>query len=492
MWSLLGQLVLAGLPLSVSAQESWADAVFVNGSIYTLDSNSSKVTALAVKGGYITYTGNGTEINNFIGPNTTTIDLHGRMAMPGLVDSHVHILSGGGYLIKCNLNYKPLAIEGILQHIQACIDSEPQKETNSSWLEVVNMNYPALLSKSGVRTKADFDKLKTTRPILVRGNDYHSFLVNSIALNASNITATTPNPPNGKIERLPGSNEPSGMLQDDAWRMLSGPPPDSPADQIDAARAALKIFREAGITTFQDAAAGVAHGTTFAAVAREGGMTARGYFDYRIDEPADEEALARTVQEAVRVIARFTNAFPIAPRPGQSWQAVKIFLDGVVFYPSMTGAVLEPYRIPSENGTWIPDPKGPVMTYWKPDMLSRTLEELLLEFVDVQLHCDGDRAVRVALDAVEAFRKKHPDRKDYRVGLAHNELSDPKDWPRFKELEADAIMSFQWAAPRGGNGSSDTGRSFGPERMNHLQSFGEIAQFGRPVIYGSDWPVSLY
>ena len=156
--------------------------------------------------------------------------------------------------------------------------------------------------------------------------------------------------------------------------------------------------------------------------------------------------------------------------------------------------MVEPYKVPVTNNatgatTWVPDPKGTFKTYWKPEMLAATFEQLILRGIDAQVHCDGDLAVRVGLDAVEAFVRRHPDKKDYRVGLAHDEVSHPDDWPRFNQLGVDAIVSFQWAAPFGGNGTSDFRSSMGDERMQRLQAFGDIAKFGRPVVYGSDWPV---
>jgi predicted amidohydrolase YtcJ len=138
----------------------------------------------------------------------------------------------------------------------------------------------------------------------------------------------------------------------------------------------------------------------------------------------------------------------------------------------------------------MPDPDSRPDPYWSVDILSAVLEKLILKNIDAQIHVDGDLAVRVALDSLEYFRNKHGDAYDYRVGLAHNELTDPADWPRFAELKADPIMSFQWA-----QASSvwipNTLKSMGPVRSNYLEAFGDIARFGTRVIYGSDWPVRL-
>lgn len=98
-------------------------------------------------------------------------------------------------------------------------------------------------------------------------------VVNSRALDLSAITANTPNPSNGKIERLPGSNEPSGVLQDSASSLLAIPPPTAD-ENVQAGRAALQLLRQAGITAFQEAAATEDH-KLFRTIREEGGLSAR-------------------------------------------------------------------------------------------------------------------------------------------------------------------------------------------------------------------------
>jgi predicted amidohydrolase YtcJ len=217
-----------------------ADLVLHNGSIYTLDSQSSKVSALAIKDGIITFVGSDADVASHIGNTTKTVDLKGRAATPGLVDAHMHVLSGGLYLLKCDLNYQPLNLQAVLQHAQSCLDGETDKG-NDVWLEVVNLDYPSLVTRSGRIGKKQLDTLTTNRPVLIRSSDYHTVLVNSRALNLSSITASTPDPSNGVIERLSG-NEPSGVLQDSASDLLSGPAPPTAEENEEAGRAALRLL----------------------------------------------------------------------------------------------------------------------------------------------------------------------------------------------------------------------------------------------------------
>ncbi|RSM09197.1 hypothetical protein CEP52_004266 [Fusarium oligoseptatum] len=445
-----------------------ADTVMLNGSIYTLDESSSKHNAMAVKNGYITFLGSDDGVHPLIGPDTLVFDLEGRMVMPGLVDAHMHVISGGANLLKCNMNYQPLGLKEVLDHIQGCLDSDTDK-SDEDWLDVIALDYYTLSDLTGGVTKRDLDKLKTKRPILVRSADWHTSWVNSVALRASSITAATKNPAGGVIERLPGGNEPSGILQDNASGLLAGPAPPTAEDNVKSGKAALKLLREQGVTAFQDAAADPDMGKAFAAIKKDGGLSARGFFDYRIAAPNLTKEVEALVQDVLNVTSTWNDPTEIGPAPTLKWHA--------------------PYFMPNDNGTvWEPDPKARPEPYWSREILAAVLAPLICNRIDAQLHVDGDLAVRVALDALEDVRTKYPHLNDYRVGFAHNEVTDPSDWPRFAELKADPIMSFQWSQASSvwlPNGL----KSMGPVRSNYLEAWGSIAAFGSRIVYGSDWPI---
>ena len=485
------------LVMGVSVTEALsADTVFLNGSIYTLDASSRKVQALAVSNGTITFVGSNEGVSSLISPATTkVINLQGRMAMPGLIDSHMHVVSGGQFLTQCNFNYEPLTIDKVIEHVQKCVDAEPEKNTDrpGDWLEGVNLDYSALTQKSGLVTKADLDKVKTRRAISLRSSDYHTVFANSVALRLSRITKDTPDPQGGRIERLPGpAREPSGILQDSATNLLQGAPPPTPEQMVSNVKAALKLFREAGITTFQDAAARPPFAKIFETLQKSNELSARGYFDFHIEPPdaVNMNSADTIVREAVNTLKRFNDPSEISKSPILKWQAVKMFMDGVISYPASTGATLEPYFEPTNSSEWeVPKNATIVPPYWDTPLLNSMIEKLILNKIDVQLHADGDGAVRAVLDAVEAFRRKHPNVTDYRIGIAHDELTHPDDWPRFAKLGVDAIMSYQWAQP--GPAWPLTFKSMGPKRTEFLEPYGHIAKFGRPIVYGSDWPVRL-
>ncbi|KAH7324137.1 amidohydrolase family-domain-containing protein [Stachybotrys elegans] len=486
-WLLLAGAICLHLVFATNTHPI-ADIVFHNGSIHSLDEDSSIHSAMAIKDGYITFLGRDSCARSLIGPDTRLIDLEGRMAMPGLVDAHMHVLEGGSDLLKCSLNYQPLLLREVLSHIQSCLDTDVDK-SDDDWLEVIALDYYTLTDSTGGVNKFDLDTLAARRPILVISADRHTRWVNSAALTGSGIDETTSDPAGGIIERLSGSREPSGILQDNAGGLLAGPAPPTLEHNLQAAKAALKLLREEGVTTFQDAEARETSAAAFAAIKDEGSLSARAYFDYVVTSPNSTTAVESLIDDIVNFTQKWDDGSEMNPRPTVKWQAAKLFMDGVILYPANTGAVIEPYLVPTGNGSvWEPDPRPKPEPYWASDILDLTIEQLILNQIDIQVHTDGDLAVRETLNSLERFRSSHGDEYDYRVGLAHNELTDPQDWPRFSKLKADPIMSFQWAQAMP-EWIPNTLNSMGPIRSNYLEAWGSIAQSGSRIIYGSDWPI---
>jgi predicted amidohydrolase YtcJ len=176
-------------------------------------------------------------------------------------------------------------------------------------------------------------------------------------------------------------------------------------------------------------------------------------------------------------------------RPDVTVNTVKLFLDGLIEYPSHTAAMIDAYR---ENvGTpdhphWVPsDESGP--TYFPPDMLNPGLAALDTAGWQVHMHAIGDRAVRSGLDAIEFARDQNGD-LDNRHTLAHIEAIHYDEYKRFRQLNAMACMQMQWAER-----DSYTMRKLkpyiGPSRWSRLYAAGSLEAAGARLCGGSDWPV---
>jgi hypothetical protein len=484
----------AAAPASAVAGESGrpqdagpADIVYRHGFVYTVDARDSVQQALAVRNGLIVYVGSDAGAASLIGAHTRQIDLHGRMMMPGLVDGHMHPLDGGASLLKCNLEYVQLTVGEMQAGIQKCLDQTRAREPDG-WLEVVNWFQEGMIPAGIQVTRATLDALKTRRPILVTSSFGHTSLANSRAIELAGITAATQAPLGGKIWRDPAGN-PTGLLEDAGQDLVTKHmPTPTPSEDVRSAQAALDAMRKQGITTFFDALALNRDLAAFAGAERAGSLTARAHFAILIRPPEGkdpEKAVA-----AVAELARRYDEGAVRIAPTLTVRNVKLFLDGVITAPALTGAMLEPYFEPAGSGAnrrWVPGKnRGPDVYFPAPVLRALVIAAAGAGF-EPHMHADGDRAVHEGLDAIEALRARFPD-KDIRAAIAHDEIVDPRDFSRYKQLNVIPVLSFQWEKPA--SDTVDNARDYmGPARYKYMEPAAFLANAGARIAYGSDWPV---
>jgi len=469
-----------------AAAEDYADTLYHNGHVYTVDARSSVQQALAVRAGVIIYVGSDSGVRPYIGPQTLNVDLHGRMLMPGLVDGHMHPLAGGAALLGCDLHYERLSVAQMQQRIQACLDATRAREPDG-WLSVRNWFQEAMIDGTST-SRATLDRLDTKRPILVRSSFGHTALVNTRALELAKLTADTPDPPGGQIAHE-DSGEPSGILQDAAIGLVQAViPHPSAADNVRAAEAALAALRAQGITSFLDAAATPETIAAFSTVEQAGKLTARAHFAVLI-EPSRATHLSNAIGYARDLRARYDEG-SIEPIPHLTVRNIKLFLDGVITAPALTGAMLEPYFV--NEGTpqqphWVMGRNRGPPVYFTAPQLQNVVLAAAAAGLEPHMHADGDRAVHEALDAVQALLRRFPPNL-IRAAIAHDEIVDPQDFPRFAALGAIPVLSFQWQKPA--PDTVDGERDFlGPTRYPYIEPANFLAQAGARIAYGSDWPV---
>ena len=466
--------------------EPAADRVFRNGTIFTADARGSMAQAVAIRQGRIVFVGSNDGVAAFIGPSTKVTDLHGGFLMPALIDGHMHPLEGGLVLQKCSLEYKSLTVEELQSRVQACLDKSKNQEPDG-WLEVVSW-FQESMRPAGVKTsRATLDALKTSRPVIIRSSFGHTVLANTRALALAKIDKTTPDPLGGKIWR-DASGNPTGLLEDAAFAPFSTLIPEpTAAENVEAARAAQKAAHEQGLASFLDAVASPEDMAAFSALQEQGALTIRAHF-----APLITPKQAADPAGAVAKVVAFQKQFDqgaLQPKPGITVRDAKLFLDGVIAAPALTGAVLEPYR--KNEGTaasphWVAgESRGPAV-YFPAKPLAEILVRLAHAGIDPHMHADGDAAVRAALDAVEAMRKEAA-AKDIRPAIAHDEIVSSADMPRYKALGTVPVLSFQWEKPAGD--TLGLTNYFGPERMKVLEPGGLLEAAGARIAFGSDWPV---
>jgi predicted amidohydrolase YtcJ len=478
-------VAFAARAIAAPSAQIVADRLYLHGVVFTADAEHPAGEAVAIRDGRIVYVGSDAGAAGYRGPATQTIDLGGKFVMPGIIDGHMHPLQAGTVMLKCNLDYAALTVVQLQQRVQACLDEAPAND--DTWLEVVNWFQESMLPPGVKTSHATLDVLRTKRPIIVRSSFGHSVLANSRAMALANITAKTPDPVGGKIQRDANGN-PTGVLEDSAFVVFETLiPKPTAADDIVAANAALDAMSAQGITSFLDAIAPPGDLAAFSAVHAAGRLKARAHFAVPITPPEAADPGAAVAK--VVGFAKQYDAGAIGAAPSITVRNAKLFLDGVIAAPALTGAMREPYRTntgTAEHPVWAPgSSRGPAV-YFPPAQLAALLIGLGRAGIDPHLHADGDGAGHAGLDGVAALRKALPG-ADIRVAIAHDEIVDPIDYPRFRALDAIAVLSLQWGKPAGDTlGLVDY---FGPQRMARLEPAGVLAAAGARIAFGSDWPV---
>jgi predicted amidohydrolase YtcJ len=436
-----------------------ADLVLRGGAIHTMDDARTRAEAIAVADGEIVFVGTNAGVERHVGPSTRVVSLEGKMVLPGFHDSHVHPVTGGIELGQCNLNGLATQ-EAVLKAIAACA-----AEPDQAW--VVGGGWDLTLFPQAAPRSTTLDAIVPDRPAYLAAADEHSAWVNSRALTVAGISAATPDPPNGRIERDPKTKEPTGTLRESATALVSRHlPPLTPEDHVEGLERGLAMANRFGITSLIEVTGTDPVAEAYAALARAGVLTARVRIALAVDETKDESQVDALSEKR----RRFTEP------PLLRADSAKIFADGVI--EARTAALLEPYLGLDHRGE---------LNYER-ERLSRIAARLDREGFQTHVHAIGDRAIRETLDAFERAREENGPR-DSRHHVSHLELFDPQDIPRFRALGVVANFQPLWAYADAYI-TELTEPVLGPERSRWLYPIKSVADTGAPLAAGSDWSVS--
>ncbi|MFD0687261.1 amidohydrolase [Actinomadura fibrosa] len=448
---------------------SAADLLFTNGRIMTMDGGPTapRDGVLAVRDGRIAAVG-GDEVRDLAGPRTEVVDLWGRLLLPGFQDAHIHAVMGGVELGQCDLTGTTDPREYV-RRVRAYADAHPEKEwiTGSGWsMESF---------EGGVPTRDLLDAAVPDRPVYLTNRDHHGAWVNGRALELADVTARTPDPADGRVER-DAAGAPVGMLQEGAMTLVGAHVPEPTArDRLAGLLRAQELLHGLGITAWQDALVAGTDGypdtsDAYLAAASDGMLTATvvGALWWARGRGAEQ------IPDLLERRDRLT-------RGRLRCSTIKIMQDGVAenFTAAMTGPYLDACGHATGNSG---------ISFVDPAALREYVPALDALGFQVHFHALGDRAVREALDAVEAARAANG-RRDTRPHLAHLQVVHPDDIPRFADLGATANIQPLWAAHEP-QMDELTIPFLGPERAARQYPFRALARTGATLAAGSDWPVS--
>jgi predicted amidohydrolase YtcJ len=446
---------------------SSADVAFFNGAVYAVDAARTREQAVAVKDGRIVAVGSDEAIRGHVGPGTEVFDLEGRMLLPGFQDAHVHPVSGGVDRLQCDLHDLHSREDYLLQ-VKSYAEEHPDRE----W--ILGGGWSMDVFPGGTPTKDLLDAVVPDRIAFLPNRDGHTAWVNGRALEAAGITADTLDPADGRIER-DETGEPSGSLHEGAADLVARLAPEpTPDEAYEGLLEGQRYLHSLGITAWQDAIVStdfwMDNYSAYLRAAGNGDLTARVvgalWWDRERGEDQIEDLL--DLRERGRS-GRFAAS------------TVKIMQDGVC--ETFTAAVLEPYldadgRITDERG----------ISFVDPEALKGYVTALDRLGFQVHFHALAERAVREALDAIEAaLRTNGP--SDHRHHLAHIQVVHPDDVPRFRSLRAVANAQPLWAAHEG-QMDDLTIPFLGEPRWRWQYPFGSLVRAGATLAMGSDWSVS--
>jgi predicted amidohydrolase YtcJ len=445
----------------------FADHVFTNGAVFQPDSQAGADT-VAVSDGVIVSVGRGVD-RAMVGSHTEITDLHGCSLLPGFIDAHAHPVAAGMTALRCDLSDLPHDRNRYLSAIGDYARTHPDETV------IAGAGWYGDAFADGFPTRGDIDSVVDDRPVILTSHDFHGAWVNSRALELAGITSRTADPAGGRIIRDQGG-EPTGMLMERGGdRVNDLIPAVTPEFMRRALLEAQRRLHSVGVTGWQDAAVG----------AEFFGM--KDNFATYVDADADGELTARVVGalwwEAERGVEQLDGLCARRDLTGHSRftaSMVKVMQDGIC--ENCTAAMLAPYRAVADNEAL----RG--LSFIDPAELRKITALLAGERFGIHLHAVGDRAVRECLDALEHAIGEHPE-FDGRHQIAHLDVVDPQDIPRFAQLGVIANIQALWAR----RDTEIVERKLpllGPDRERWHFPFASIQRHGATLAMGSDWPVT--
>jgi hypothetical protein len=430
-----------------------------NARIHTFDPAHPSASAVLIDNGRILAVG-GDELLETVAAAQRQ-NLEGRAVLPGLVDSHVHFEHYALGLQKVNCETDSLA--ECLHRVEERARLLPPQAwllghgwNQNSWQDVPA---PADDRVPGFGNLSDLDGLSGGRPIYLTAKSLHAAWANSAALKLAGITADTPDPVNGKIQR-DSRGQPTGILLETAMDLVGGSLPQPGVSEVAAAiREAQEALWRMGLTGLHD----FDRRTCFMALQQ---LHARGELKMRVVKNIPVEDLPHASALGLR-----TGFGDDTLRVGN----IKIFMDGAL--GPRTAAMLEPYAQESEN-------RGIL------NMDAEELFELGRQAADsglgLAVHAIGDRANHVVLDGLEHLRtyERQHGLPAGRHRIEHVQVLHPDDAGRLAKLDVTASMQ-----PIHATSDMHMADQYWGERAALSYAWRTQLEHGARLAFGSDAPV---
>ena len=381
------------------------------------------------------------------------IDGRGRIMLPGLIDSHVHVMGIGIGALTLDLSDTTSLAEA-LDRIARFAEANPGRP----WIIGRGWNQ----EKWGLGrfpTAAELDAVIPDRPVWLSRADGHASWANSEALRRAGITSRTEDPPGGRIMRKPGSMEPEGVFVDAAEGLVTKVvPTPRPEDRDLALRKAQDLLLANGITAVADMGTTIEDWQTFR---RAGDL---GALKMRIMAYADSA-------ESMELIGG-ARPTPWLYEDRLRLNGLKLYLDGAL--GSRGASLKQPYH----------DEKGhrglPLLA---PAQLRNLMSRAAMAQFQVAVHAIGDAANAEVLNAIDELSESYSGDRRWRI--EHAQIVDPQDLARFGQHGV--IASMQPLHQTSDRLMAEA--RLGPDRLQGAYAWQSMLQAGSRLAFGSDAPV---
>ncbi|MNO40994.1 N-substituted formamide deformylase precursor [compost metagenome] len=477
-------LLTAAMALASTQAMAAADLILFNGKVFTAEPGQPLAQAVAVEDGKILKVGSDADIKALADANTQQIDLAGKVLMPGMIDTHSHPVVAAFDSMGSNLADEVKPLPELEQWI---LDED--KAGRARKADVISV---AGFSSAYWEQARELGKIFNhgrwaEQPVVFSGIDGHTGWANNAMLKRLKIDAALVKTLPEKERSYIGHDadfSPTGYVAEGGWdRVRTQLPGPTEAVMLDAARKAVQINNQYGVTAWMDAAANAGSGDSlfelrptekdvgvlplYRKLAQNGELSAHVaalLIAYPKSKPADLEVLGKVMQQFQGV-------------PNLTFPGIKVFADGIMEFPGQTAAVIEPYKNSKKHGDLLIDPAG----------FGKLVVAAEKHGWIVHVHADGDRAVHESLNGIAYARKLNPTPVAH--SLTHLQLVETSDFPRFKQLGVIASMQLLWATAE--SYTEELVKPYiSPAAYQRQYPAHSLFMAGATIAGASDWPVS--
>lgn len=444
------------------------DYVFTGGKILTVDCKNSVAQAMAVLGNRIFAVGTDSEILALCGPKTKQISLAGKTVMPGIVDSHAHPVAAALYELDHEIPYME-TIKDVLAYFKARTIAVPKGD----WIPLQQVFITRLRDKR-YPTRAELDSVTPDHPAFMRtGPDA---MLNTPALIKVGISLQPDkeqNSPLGFIERDPVTLVPTGMLRN-CSAVASFLAPDTGDSGMKIQQERLKklfsAYNSLGITTTADRNATESDIALYKSLKDKNELTCRVHAYHKINSSLSEDEIEANIAAISQSpLAKKDDFFSII--------GVKLFLDGGMLTGS--AAMREPWGV--SDIYKITDPLYKGLLFVSDEKLFRFAKAAILNKMQPSVHCVGDGALAVLVDAYEKAVKE-TSAENVRPSICHGNFMYAEAIEKIKKIGAVVDMQPAWLYLDG----ATLREHFGEKRMLGFQPYKTLMKNNIAIGGGSD------